>query len=64
MVAGTAKAMRDLKTVFEKMNLTLEMYESFLQQVQGVNLIKEATGTDAESHVVCRTRCSNFYNLR
>ena len=46
MVAGEAAGMRDLSTIFKKMGLPVEMYHEFIQQVQNINLIKQATGSD------------------
>ena len=45
MVAGEAQGMKNIQTVFQKMNLPKEMYQSFLQQTQGVNLVEQATGS-------------------
>ena len=40
MVAGSATGMKDFETIFQRMGLPQEMYNEFLQQIEGTNLVQ------------------------
>ena len=46
MVAGEARGMRKLEEVFSKIGMSENMKPDFLHQVSGVNLVKQATGSN------------------
>ena len=64
MVSGAAKGMRSLSEVFQKMQLPLEMYDAFLEQVRGVNLIREATGSDITSRNIAAMLGHTWFVVR
>lgn len=45
MIAGEARGMRSLETVFNKIGMSEHMKQEFMQQVSNVNLVKEATSS-------------------